>query len=234
VKTKRKEELPKMNTEKKYRRSALVKVCYFLAALMAVYTCYQIGYTVYTINQYYAQYSMHATPMEYVTYLTQNGLQPLVNTVIFFMLAAILDAVRKNNPANYLSDEDIADAKMEKRADKDAKQFEKKEAAAEKAGRKPASKEEPVVADFTADTKEEPKKPAARKNSGRKPAAKKTDGEGKSASAKSGTAKKSSGRKPSAKKSAPKKTEEPKAKAEAKEEPKTEPAVEFSAETRDE
>lgn len=214
-----------MNTEKKYRRSALVKVCYFLAALMAVYTCYQIGYTIYTINTYYAQYSMKATPMEYFTYLTQNGLQPLVNTVIFFMLAAILDAVRKNNPANYLSDEDIADAKMEKRADKDAKQFEKKEAAAEKAGRKPASKEEPVVADFTAD-KEETKKPAAKKSSGRKPAAKKTD------SAKSGTAKKSSGKKPAAKKSAPKKEEEPK--AEPKEEPKTESNVEFSAEVKDE
>lgn len=230
-----------MNTEKKYRRSALVIVCYILAALMALYTCYQLGYTVYTIRQYYAQYNMNATPMEYVTYLTQNGLQPLVNTVIFFMLAAILDAVRKNNPANYLSDEDIADAKMEKRADKDAKQFEKKEAAAEKAGRKPASKEEPVVADFTSDKadKEETKKPAARKNSGRKPAAKKNtdkkaDGEGRSASAKSGTAKKSSGRKPAAKKSAPKKTEEPKAKTEAKEEPKAEPSVEFSAETRDE
>lgn len=179
-----------MNTVKKYRRSKVATVCYVLAALMMVYTCYQIGNTIYTINQYYGQYDMKATPNEYFTYIMQNGLEPLIHTVVFFMLGFILDEVRKLNPANWLSDEDIADKKMEKQASKDAKQFEKKEA---KTGNKPAVKDEPVVADFTADVKEDVKEEAPKKAPAKKTASK-------SAASKS-TAAKKTGAKTTAKKS---------------------------------
>ena len=199
--------------EKKFRRSPATVICYVLAALLLIYTCYQIGSTVKMINEYYAQYGMTATPVEYLTYVAQNALTPLINTVIFFMLAKILDEVRKNNPANYKSDDDIVEAGIAKKEAKDQKKFDKGEKAAEKAGHK-ASKDEPVVADFAA-AAEEPKAEEAteKKPAAKKPAAKKS-------TAKSSTAKKSTAKKPAAKKSAPKKTAEKK--AEEKTEEKTE------------
>ena len=195
------------DTKKKFRRSAATVICYVLAALMLIYTCYQIGSTIHMINEYYAQYGMSATPVEYLTYVAQNALTPLINSIVFFMLAKILDEVRKNNPANYKSDDDIVEAGIAKKEAKDQKKFDKGEKAAEKAGHK-ASKEEPVVADFAA-AAEEAEKEAEKKPAAKKPAAKKS-------TAKSSTAKKSTAKKPAAKKSAPKKT------AEKKEEEKTE------------
>lgn len=206
--------------KKKFRKSAATIICYVLAALMLIYTCYQIGNTVFTINQYYAQYGMKATAVEYFTYCLQSAMTPLINTVIFFMLAKILDEVRKNNPANYQSDEDIIDAGIAKKEAKDAKKFEKGEKAAAKAAEKSgektfseaAKKEESVIADFTSEEtapeeakaeKEEPKKapakkPAAKKSTAKKSTAKKTEGD-----AKKTTAKKSAPKK----KAAPKKAE---------------------------
>ena len=178
------------NNEKKFRGSAVTTICYVLAALLLIYTCYQIGTTIHTINEYYAQYGMTATPVEYITYVSQNALSPLLNAIVLFMLATIHKEVRKNNPANYLSDEDIIEAGENKKAAKDAKQVRK---AAEKAGQKPVA-EEAVVADFTtaAPEKAEAEKTAPKKT--RKPAAKKTEAEKKEgAAAKSTAAKKSSG-----------------------------------------
>ena len=96
--------------EKKYRRSGISVACYVIAALMFVYVCFQIWSTVQTINEYYAQYGMSAEPLEYVTYALQSALQPIVYTIVIFMLGYILDAVRKNNKAYYLTDEEIIDA----------------------------------------------------------------------------------------------------------------------------
>ena len=220
------------DTKKKFRRSSATIVCYVLAALMLIYTCYQIGSTINQINQYYAQYGMNATPMEYFTYTLQAALTPLINTVVFFMLAKILDEVRKNNPANYQSDEDIVEAGIAKKEAKDAKKFEKGEKAAAKAAEKSGEKtaaadkkkeDEPVIADFTAvveEPKAEPEKASEKKSDAKKPAAKKP-------AAKKSTAKKTEDdkaepkktetKKTAAKKSAPKKKAAPK-KAEAEKE----------------
>ena len=143
-----------MNKAKKYRRSKIAIACYVLAFLMLAYACYTIGNTVATINQYYAQYDMNATPQEYITYILQGGLQPLMYTIVIFMLGYILDAVRKNNPANYKSDDDIADEKMAKTEAKDAKQFARAEAAAAKKG-KEITTEAAVKADFAKSLEEE-------------------------------------------------------------------------------
>ena len=101
--------------DKKYRRSGVSIACYVIAAIMLVYVCYQIGSTVSTINEYYAQYEMNATPMEYLTYCGQAALQPFFYALATFMFGFILDAVRKNNKANYLSDEEIEAAKEAKK-----------------------------------------------------------------------------------------------------------------------
>jgi len=143
-----------MNNLKKYRRSWASIVCYALAAAMLIYVCYLIGTTVSAINQYYAQYQMEAKPSEYVTYILQQVLEPLVNTVLFFMLGYILDAIRKTDPANYLTDEELAEAKIARKEAREAKKFAKGEAAAAKAGRE-ISEESSVEADFAKSLDEE-------------------------------------------------------------------------------
>lgn len=193
--------------KKKFRRSPVTVICFVLAALMLIYACYQGGSTIHQINDYYAQYGMKAKPVEYLTYVSQSVMATLINAIVLFMLAKIHDDVRKNNPANFMSDEDMVEAAEAKKAAKDSKQFEKGEKAAAKAADKSDVKvsvktesEEPVVVDFAvadAEVTEAPKKPAAKK-----PAAKKASG----STAKKPAAKKTSAKKTSDEKAAPKKT----------------------------
>lgn len=213
--------------KKKFRRSPVTVICFVLAALMLIYACYQGGSTIHQINDYYAQYGMKAKPVEYLTYVSQSVMATLINAIVLFMLAKIHDDVRKNNPANFMSDEDMVEAAEAKKAAKDSKQFEKGEKAAAKAADKSDVKvsvktesEEPVVVDFAVADAEVPaekkaaKKPAAKKASGstaKKPAAKKT-------SAKKTSDEKAAPKKTAAKKAAPKK----KAAAEKADEKKTE------------
>lgn len=156
--------------EKKYRRSGVSIACYVIAAIMLVYVCYQIGNTISTINEYYAQYQVNATAMEYLTYCSQAALQPFFYALSAFMMGYILDAVRKNNKANYLSDEEVEAAKEAKKEARDAKKFAKGEAAAAKAGNVTTA-EKSVEADFAKSLDEELKadeKKAENKGQGQK------------------------------------------------------------------
>ena len=170
---------------KKYRRSALSIVCYVIALLLLFYIVYLVGNTVAQVNQYYAQYDMKAQPAEYISFIMQTAFEPFINAVIFFMLGMILDEVRKNNPAYYLSDEEIDQAKIAKQEARIARQEEraaKKAAAAEEAAAAKAESAAAAVAvpemsveeDFVRSLDEElskaAAKPAPRKktNSGQK------------------------------------------------------------------
>ena len=163
------------DNEKKYRRSAVSIVCYALAVLMLLYIVYMSGTTVAQINQYYAQYDMKPQLMEYVTYIMQSVLTPLINVVVFFMLGYILDEVRKNNSAYYLSDEEIEQAKAAKQEAKLARQEEKaaKKAAeavvaakAENAVSTERSVEEDFVRSLDEELNKAAAKPAPRKKAG--------------------------------------------------------------------
>ena len=191
--------------KKKFRRSPVTVICFVLAALMLIYACYQGGSTIHQINDYYAQYGMKAKPVEYLTYVSQSVMATLINAIVLFMLAKIHDDVRKNNPANFMSDEDLVEAAEAKKAAKDSKQFEKGEKAAAKAADKSDVKvsvktesEEPVVVDFAVADAEVP----AEKKTAKKPAAKKSSG----STAKKTTAKKPAAKKTADEKDAPKKT----------------------------
>lgn len=151
----RKEERKIMNKNgKKYRRSPISIVMYVLAAAMLVYVFYLIGSTVQTINEYYAQYGMTAQPMEYVSYTLQASLQYIVYTIVFFMMGCILDAVRMNNKANYLTDEEVIAAKEAKKQAREAKKLARGEAAAVKAGNI-VTEEKSVEVDFAKSLDEE-------------------------------------------------------------------------------
>lgn len=172
---------------KKYRRSVVSVACYVIAILMFGYVCYQIGTTVQTINEYYAQYGMSAQPLEYVTYTLQSALQPIVYTIVIFMLGYILDAVRRNNKAYYLTDEEVLEAKEEKKQAREAKKYAKGEAAALKAGNVTAA-EDSVEADFAKSLNEELKadeKKAEAKSENRKPRSNNRSGQNRQGAGKS-------------------------------------------------
>lgn len=142
------------NSIKKYRKSGVATVCYVFAAILLLYTCYLAGSTVGQINEYYAQYGMSAKPMEYVTYVAQNALPFLIYTVVVFMLGYILDAVRKTDPSNYMTDEEFEDAKAAKKEAKEARKIAKGEKkAAAKANA--VSEENSVAEDFANDLDKE-------------------------------------------------------------------------------
>ena len=121
---------------KKFRRSPFTIACYVIAAMFAAYFVTIVISTVTTINQYYAAYDMSPTFGEVASYLFQQGTMPLF---------IILDEVRKGNPANWASDEEISEAKEAKRLAKEAKQIAKGEAAA--AAATAASAAEKIVSD---------------------------------------------------------------------------------------
>lgn len=115
---------------KKFRKSPIAIACYVLAAAFAAYFMTIVVSTVVTINQYYAQYEMSATASEVIGYLFQNGLAPLTAVITTFMAGLIYDEVRKLNPDNWATEDEIAEAKEAKRLAKEAKQIAKGEAAA--------------------------------------------------------------------------------------------------------
>lgn len=130
---------------KKFRRSPFTIACYVIAAMFAAYFVTIVISTVTTINQYYAAYDMSPTFGEVASYLFQQGTMPLFAAIGTFMAGIILDEVRKGNPANWASDEEISEAKEAKRLAKEAKQIAKGEAAA--AAATAASAAEKIVSD---------------------------------------------------------------------------------------
>lgn len=130
---------------KKFRRSPFTIACYVIAAMFAAYFVTIVISTVTTINQYYAAYDMSPTFGEVASYLFQQGTMPLFAAIGTFMAGIILDEVRKGNPANWASDEEISEAKEAKRLAKEAKQIAKCEAAA--AAATAASAAEKIVSD---------------------------------------------------------------------------------------
>lgn len=155
-----------MDKNKKiYRKSGISVACYVFAVILLIYTFYTAGNTVSQINGYYAQYGMSAQPMEYVTYIAQNILQPLVYTVTVFMLGYILDAVRKTDPKNYMTEEEYEDAKAAKKEAREAKKLAKGE---KKVAAKAVSDEQSMAEDFASDLDKE-LKAAERKGDNKKP-----------------------------------------------------------------
>lgn len=116
---------------KKFRRSPLVYICYALACLMLVYVIFIIFSTINQINQYYAAYNMSAGFGEVLGYLVQNGMTPLTSAILVCMAGKILDEAMKANPANWMSDEELIEAKEAKQLAKLEKQTAKYEKSGE-------------------------------------------------------------------------------------------------------
>ncbi len=114
---------------KKFRRSPIAIACYVLAAIFTAYFLVVVVSTVTSITQYYASYQMSPTVSEIAGYLLQNGLAPLTAIITTFMAGLIYDEVRKLNPDNWATEDEIAEAKEARRQAKEAKQIAKGEAA---------------------------------------------------------------------------------------------------------
>ncbi len=158
-----------MDKNKKiYRKSGVSVACYIFAVILLIYTCYTAGNTVSQINGYYAQYGMSAQPAEYVTYLAQSMLPYLFYTVATFMLGYILDAVRKTDPKNYMTEEEYEDAKAAKKEAREAKKFAKGEKKAAAKAASEANDEQSMAEDFASDLDKELKAAEEKKSDYRK------------------------------------------------------------------
>ena len=93
------------NNGKKYKKSIVTLLCYIFAVIVLLYTSYSIGSLCAEIKAYYNAYGLSAPLSLYLTYSLQSA-QPLIYAGLFFVLGYILDEVRKNNPAYYVSAED--------------------------------------------------------------------------------------------------------------------------------
>ena len=118
---------------KKFRRSPVAIVCYAIAALVFVYFAAVVVSTIISINQYYSSYGMSPGFGETLGYILQNGLTQLVSAITIFMAGFILEEVRKLNPANWKTDEEIAEEREARMMEKEAKIIAKGEEAKAKA-----------------------------------------------------------------------------------------------------
>ena len=114
---------------KKFRRSPMAIACYAFAVVFAAYFISVVITTISTINEYYAAYGMSASAGEVITYLFQQGLTPLVAAIITCMAGIILEEVRKLNPKNWATEEELAEAREARKMAREAKAIAKGEAA---------------------------------------------------------------------------------------------------------
>lgn len=100
---------------KKYRKSPFTIASYVCSGLFGVYMIYQIVVTLKSVAEYYQAYEATPKVGEVLGYIIQTGIAPLVYMLIAFMLGYILNEVRKQNPAYYRTDEEIAKIKEAKK-----------------------------------------------------------------------------------------------------------------------
>lgn len=140
---------------KVYKQSPIVIVCYVLAALMILYACFTAGNTVKQINEYYSAYGMSASAKEYITYIAQALIEPLIHAFTFFMAGYILTAVRKLDSKNYVSEK--AAKKSEAKKDDKTVEFNKPAEKAETKAAKAAEDTKKAADKAEAEAKEETK-----------------------------------------------------------------------------
>lgn len=104
--------------EKKLRKSAVVIALYVAAALMLVYSGFQVYSSAKYVFSYYSQYGMTPAFGETAGYILQTVCQPLVMTILLGAAGYILNEVRALNPAYYVTKEELEAIKAAKKAAK--------------------------------------------------------------------------------------------------------------------
>lgn len=142
----------KKANKKKFRRDAVTIICYVIALIFLFYIFYRAGKMFALINSYFAGFGVKPELRDYVVYTIPELIAPFRNGALIFMFGYILDAIRKNNPDNYATEEELVEARIAKKEAREAKKFARGEAAAAKAGAEKVVKEAAVEADFAAET----------------------------------------------------------------------------------
>ncbi len=132
--------------DKKFRRSGIAIACYAIAGIVMLYAFYSIGSTISYLVEYFGQYGMSITDNfgDAFSYIVSAALQPIIMSVLVFMAGYILEEVRSQNPAYYVTDAELAAAKAAKAEAKAAAKAAKTEA---KAAAAEAKAEEAKVED---------------------------------------------------------------------------------------
>ena len=121
---------------KQFIRSKVAIACYVISVLIAAYCLYVCASAIGYVNQYFASMGMPANFGVTLEYILQSGLSPLVSAITVFMAGFILEEVRKLNPSNWKTEDELAEEKEAKKMAKEAKQIAKGEAAKAKADAK--------------------------------------------------------------------------------------------------
>jgi hypothetical protein len=140
---------------KKFRKSPIAIICYIFGAIFAAYFVATEVNTISTIYDYYAPYQMTPTVGEVIGYMIQQGMQALTAAILVLMAGIILEEVRKLNPANWVTDDEIAEKKEARKAVREAKQIARGEAAKAAAEADMAEEKEGIKAEFAAAIAEE-------------------------------------------------------------------------------
>ncbi len=121
---------------KQFRKSPIAIACYVISVLILAYCLYVCANAIGYVNQYFASMGMPAEFGVTLEYIIQSGLSPFVSAVTVFMAGFILEEVRKLNPSNWRTEDEIAEEKEAKKMAREAKQIAKGEAAKAKADAK--------------------------------------------------------------------------------------------------
>ncbi len=143
--------------DKECKKPGIAMACYVVAAVLFIYAFYSIGSTIAYLNSYFAQYGLTIGSQlgEALNYILSAALQPLTMAILIFMAGRILEAARSQNPAYYVSAEELAAEKAAKAAKKEAAKAAKAAAAEEKAEVLSENVEVADVAEAEADESED-------------------------------------------------------------------------------
>lgn len=97
--------------KKKFMRSPVTIACYIIAALMLIFFATQFKSAWDTGAEYYNAYELEQEKLEIILYAFQSALTSLLFAFVAFIGGFGISEVRKTNPENYKTAEELMAAK---------------------------------------------------------------------------------------------------------------------------
>ena len=106
---------------KHYFKSKITYMFYVLAILLGIYALVQVIIISNDMHEYYHSMGMPLPARDFLHYLIQAGLQPLVWMFMMFGFGYGIDEIRKQNDEYYKTDEELAEEQRAKETAKASK-----------------------------------------------------------------------------------------------------------------
>lgn len=115
VQIKKERKTKRMKEEKIFQRSPMTIVCYVLAVILLIFAIRQMVDSWATIKDYYSAYEMGSNTVDNILYMIQSSIASLTFAFVAFISGFIISEIRKGNPDNYKTKEEILAAKEAKK-----------------------------------------------------------------------------------------------------------------------